>query len=197
MSTCRSRCYDNSGRVSGGDSLVETVQVTRQATFQCAPCAVDSGGGGGGGGASFTVAGRLEAGNVDANTNYWALDSVTNDLFVTSPNLPYTLAGDVTVEHACWLAPRAGTASTLSVRNGTSMPLGGETRTVALFIGRPGTSSSTVTAASVVFTAASPALLETTSATAFAFEAGDLLSIGVTNSDTDTYQLTFAVTMLL
>ena len=181
MSSCpSSRCYDTGGRIVGRDTLTSVAQATRQAVVQCLACTSD-GGSTNGGANAFIVNGRIIAAGVQAGVNFWAPTSSSQQPVLATPTLPYTLAGDVSVSTACWLAPFAGTVSNWWVRNDLNVGVG-ETRTFTLYIGRPDVSSSTATLSSVVFTSATATAVLSDDTSTFAFLSGDLLSIGVATS---------------
>ena len=191
-----SRCYDNGGRIVGRDTLTSVAQATRQAVVQCLACTSD-GGNAGGGANAFVVNGRIIANNVQAGVNFWAPTSSSQNAVLATPTLPYTLAGDVSVPTACWLAPFVGTVSNWWVRNDLNLA-DEDTRTFTLFLGRPSVSNSTATLASVVFTSATTTATLSDDVNTFSFVAGDLLSIGVATSVAggETFQATcsFVVT---
>jgi len=187
MSSCRSRCYDNSGTVISTDALVDTVQATRQAIVQCSPCTFP------GGSDEQSVNGRINVNNIVPGTNYWSIDSTTRDTQSTA--LPYTLAGNVTVSSACWLAPFNGVVSRMWVRENDAPLTTGETRTYTVYRAQPSIASSTTTLLSVQFNSTTSDVTLHDDSHFSVFNRGDLLSLGVASTNDDSFQSTFGVTI--
>lgn len=187
MSSCRSRCYDNSGHMVTSDVLVDNVQATRQAIVQCSPCTFP------GGSDAQSVNGRINGANINPGTAYWSIDSTYVD--IQSVALPYTLAGNAMVPSVCWLAPFDGVVSRLWVRENNAPLDVPETRTYTVFVGRPDVASSVATLLSVQFNSTTLDVTLHDDSHFSVFSRGDVLSLGVLSTNDDSFESTFGVTV--